>query len=131
MWFSDARTTWRNVDAGTGSLAGMCANCVSKADVVIGSIAFGAYVFKGPAEDALIAAGILPEKHPLRTEMRTVSFLRSLDLDPVEVLGEDVVDAADRALAFPRQKVYRRSFRDGLALLMGRSMRSQTVIAPH
>jgi hypothetical protein len=108
----------------------MCANCVSKADVVVGTIAFGAYVFKGPTQDALIAAGVLPEKHPLAVEMRTVSFLRDLDLDPVEILGEEAVVAADRALAFPRQKVYRRSFADALRLLAGRSMRSQTVLAP-
>jgi hypothetical protein len=110
----------------------MCANCVSKADVIVGTLGFGAYVFKGPAEDALIALGLLPEKHPLAVEMRTLSFLRDLELDPRPILGDDVVDAADRALAFPRQRVYRRSFREALALFTGGrigSMRSQTVPA--
>jgi hypothetical protein len=110
----------------------MCANCVSKADVIVGTIGFGAYVFKGPAQDALVAMGLLPEPHPLAPEMRTVSFLRDLDLDPRPILGDDVVDAADRALVFGRQKVYRRTFREALAFFMGRpvgAMRSQTVPA--
>ena len=109
----------------------MCAQCVSKADVVVGTVGFAAYVFKGPAEDALIAMGLLPERHPLAVEMRTVNFLRDLDLDPAPILGEEVVEAADRALAFPRRKVYRRSFREALALLVSGTgaMRSQSVMA--
>jgi hypothetical protein len=108
----------------------MCANCVTKADAVVAAVGFGAYVLKGPVEDGLIGLGLLPEKHPLAVEMRTVSFLRDLDLDPVEILGADTVDAADRALAFPPQKVYRRTFREAIALLTGRgSMTSQRVLA--
>jgi len=106
----------------------MCAQCVSKADIFVGTAGFAAFVFKGPATDALVACGILPEPHPLAVEMRTVSFLRSLDLEPRPILGDDVVDAADRALAFPRQKVYRRSFREALAFLAGRSIRSQSAL---
>ena len=62
--------------------------------------------------------------------MRTVNFLRSLDLEPRPILGDDVVDAADRVLAFPQHKIYRRSFRDALALLgLGRgAMRSQSAL---
>jgi hypothetical protein len=108
----------------------MCAQCVSKADVIVGSLGFAAFVFKGPCTDALVAAGILPEPHPLAVEMRTVNFLRSLDLEPRPILGDDVVDAADRVLAFPQHKIYRRSFRDALALLgVGRgAMRSQSAL---
>jgi len=56
---------------------------------------------------------------------------RDLDLDPAPILGEEVVEAADRALAFPRRKVYRRSFREALALLVPGTgaMRSQSVMA--
>jgi hypothetical protein len=107
----------------------MCANCVSKADVIVGTLGFGAYLFKGPAHDAMIAAGLLPELHPLATEMRTVNFLRDLDLDPEPILGVETVEAVDRAQAFPRQKVYRRSFREAIALVCGRSIPSQRIPA--
>jgi hypothetical protein len=107
----------------------MCANCVSRFDVVVGSAAVGVYALKGPVRDALVAAGIVPEPHPLAVNMRTVAFLRDLELDPAPILGADVVEAVDRAQAFPRARVYRRSFRDAIALLTGRSMRSQRVLA--
>ena len=102
----------------------MCANCVSKADVIVGTIGFGAYVFKDPIRDGLVELGLLPEAHPLAKEMRTVTFLRDLELDPGPILGDDVVSAADRALAFPRVKIYRRSLRDAIAFFCGRPMRS-------
>lgn len=107
----------------------MCAQCVSKADVVVGSIGFAAFLFKGPCEDALVAMGVIPEPHPLAVGMRTVSFLRDLDLDPAEILGEDVVDAVDTVLAYPRQRVFRRTFRQAIALMLPLSMRSQMVMA--
>ncbi len=44
----------------------MCAQCVSKADVVIGSIGFAGFVFKGPCEDALVAMGLHPGAAPAR-----------------------------------------------------------------
>jgi hypothetical protein len=103
----------------------MCANCVSRFDVIVGTIGFGAYVFKEPLREGLVAAGVLPEAHPLASDMRTVTFLRDLDLDPVEILGRQVTERADRALAFEPRKVYRRSFRDALAFFVGRSMWSQ------
>ena len=107
----------------------MCAQCVSKADVVVGTIGFAAFVLKDPARDALVSMGLLPELHPLAVEMRTVNFLRDLDLEPEPILGDDVVAAVDRALAFPRQKIYRRSFREALAFLVPGARRSQSVFA--
>jgi hypothetical protein len=107
----------------------MCAQCVSKADVVVGSIGFAAFLFKGPCEDALVAMGVLPEPHPLAVGLRTVSFLRDLDLDPAEVLGDDVVEAVDQVLAFPRQPVFRRTFRQAIALILPLSIRSQIAFA--
>ncbi len=107
----------------------MCAQCVSKADVVVGTIGFTAFVFKEPAHDALVAMGLLPERHPLAAEMRTVNFLRDLDLDAEAILGDEVVEAVDRAQAFPRQKVYRRTFREALAFFSISPRRSQTVLA--
>lgn len=88
----------------------MCANCVSKADVVVGTIAFGCYVLRGPVKAGLVEMGILPEPHPLAVEMRTVSFLRDLELDPDAILGEEVVEAVDRARAWEPKKVYRRGW---------------------
>ena len=107
----------------------MCAQCVSKADVVVGSIGFAAFLFKGPCEDALVAMGVIPEPHPLAVGVRTVSFLRDLDLDPAEILGDDVVEAVDTVLAYPRQRVFRRTFRQAIALMLPLSIRSQMVMA--
>ena len=107
----------------------MCAQCVSKADFVVGSIGFAAFLFKGPCEDALIAMGVIPEPHPLAVGVRTVSFLRDLDLDPAEILGDDVVEAVDAVMAYPRQRVFRRTFRQAIALMLPLSMRSQSVFA--
>jgi hypothetical protein len=107
----------------------MCAQCVSKADVVVGTLGFAAFLLKGPGEDALVAMGVIPEPHPLAVGVRTVSFLRDLDLDPGEILGDDVVEAVDQVLAFPRQRVFRRTFRQAIALMLPLSMGSQRVLA--
>jgi hypothetical protein len=107
----------------------MCANCVSKADVIVGTIGFGLYVFKGPLQDGLVDLGLLPEPHPLASDIRAVHFLRDLDLDADAIIGEEKVAAVDRVCAFPRQKVYRRSFRDALAMFVGGPIRSQSAPA--
>ena len=107
----------------------MCAQCVSKADVIVGSIGFAAFLFKGPCEDALISMGLIPEPHPLAVGIRTVNFLRDLDLEPAHVLGDDVVEAVDGMLAFPRQVVFRRTFRQAIALMLPLSIRSQRAFA--
>jgi hypothetical protein len=87
----------------------MCANCVTKLDLVVGSIGFGSYVLHGPVKAGLVELGILPEPHPLAVEMRTVAFLRDLDLDPAEILGDEVVTAVDAAREWEPRPVYRRS----------------------
>ncbi len=107
----------------------MCANCVSKADVVVATLGFGAYLFKGPLNDGLVAMGVLPEPHELASEIRAVNFLRDLELEPGPIVGTEVVEAVDRALAFPREKVYRRSFREAIALFCGAPIRSQRALA--
>ena len=43
----------------------------------------------------LASAGVVAPYDPVKRDVRTVSFLRSLDLDPVEVLGAETVRAAD------------------------------------
>jgi len=107
----------------------MCAQCVSKADVVVGCIGFASFLLKAPCEDALVAMGLVPEPHPLAVGMRTVNFLRDLDIDPAGVLGDDVVEAVDTVLAFPRQVVFRRTFRQAIALMLPLSIRSQRAFA--
>jgi hypothetical protein len=109
----------------------MCANCLSKVDVVAGSVGLAAYLLKEPVKEGLRAAGLLPEAHPLAVEMRTVNFLRDLDLDPVAILGAETVTAVDIAQAFPRQTVYRRNVRDLARLVLpgSGSRRSQMVYA--
>jgi hypothetical protein len=87
----------------------MCANCVTKLDVVVGSIGLGAYLLHGPVKAKAVELGILPEPHPLAVEMRTVAFLRDLDLDPAEILGPEVVEAVDAATAWEPRAAYRRS----------------------
>jgi hypothetical protein len=103
----------------------MCANCVSKFDVVVGTIGFGSYLLRGPVKSGLVELGILPEPHPLAVEIRTVAFLRDLDLDPAPILGEEVVGAVDAARGWKPAKVYRRP---RLSTVFG-SMRSQRVAA--
>ena len=105
----------------------MCAQCVSKADVVVGTIGFAAFVLHDPVKEALVDCGILPEPHPLAREIRTVQFLRRLELDPNPILGEQLVSDVDVALGLEWRKVYRRSFRDVFALLFGGSIRSQRI----
>ena len=73
----------------------MCMNCVSHAEVVAGQIGFVAAVFKDPVHRMLASAGIVAPYDPVQRDLRTVLFLRSLDLDPVEVLGAETVEAAD------------------------------------
>ena len=69
--------------------------------------------------------GLIAEPHPLAVGLRTVNFLRDLDLDPAAVLGDDVVEAVDTVLAFPRQVVFRRTFRQAIAMMLPLSIRSQ------
>jgi hypothetical protein len=107
----------------------MCANCVSNLDAVAGGIAAAGYVLKDRIHEGLVAVGVLSEPHPLAVDMRTTNFLRSLDLDAAAVLGPDVVAAVDRAQAFALRPVYRRTFREALALIVPGSSRSQRALA--
>ena len=84
-----------------GSLLRMCAQCVSKADVVVGTHRFHGVPLQGPVRGRLVAMGLIPEPHPLAVGMRTVNFLRDLDLDPAEILGDDVVEAVDQRARVP------------------------------
>jgi len=86
----------------------MCANCLSQGEVLVinGTIAVAAV--HRVTRHLLVEAGVLPEPEPLATPSRTVSFLRGLDLDPVEILGADVVAAVDARAQFEPRRTYRR-----------------------
>jgi hypothetical protein len=73
----------------------MCASCVSTVEVAFGQAALAAAVLRGPVHRLLADAGVVAPIDLVARDVRTVSFLRSLDLDPVEVLGAQAVAAAD------------------------------------
>lgn len=74
----------------------MCQNCLSAGEVIVGQIALVGAVLKQPLHRALANAGVVAAPDPAAVDHRTVGFLRSLDLDPVEILGAAAVDRADR-----------------------------------
>ena len=88
------------------SVDGMCVNCFSKLDVVIGQVAGAAIVLKRPVQNVLAELGIVAPYDELGELAHTVSFLRSLDLDPVEILGPDAVHAAGTWTTAPSRKKF-------------------------
>jgi hypothetical protein len=72
----------------------MCANCLSTAQAAIAGAAFIGWTVKPPLHRALARLGVVNAPDPVAHDVTTVAFLRSLDLDPVEVLGADAVAAA-------------------------------------
>ena len=73
----------------------MCVNCMSNAEAAMAATAFVGYAVKGPVHRALAAVDLAPDPDPVAHDVRTIAFLRGLDLDPVEVLGDDVVAQAE------------------------------------
>ena len=84
-------------------------NCISTAEVHVAQVALAAAVLKAPAHRLLAAAGIVDAPDPVRRDVRTVAFLRALDLDPAEALGASAVARADRWVPQPSTRA--RSFR--------------------
>ena len=82
----------------------MCVNCVSNADAVAANAAIAAALLKKPVHRALAAVGLVDPPDPVRRDLRTVSFLRELELDPVEILGAEVVARADAWVPQPRAR---------------------------
>jgi hypothetical protein len=52
------------------------------------------YFLKPPLHKLLAKVDLAPDPDPVAHDVRTVAFLEALDLDPVEVLGADVVAQA-------------------------------------
>jgi hypothetical protein len=80
----------------------MCTNCLSQAEVVAGHVGLAAAVLKAPVHRFLADVGLVAPPNRLARDAHTVAFLRKLDLDPVEVLGADVVTDADAWVAAGR-----------------------------
>ena len=84
----------------------MCANCFSKLDVVVSQVVGAAVLLKRPAQDFLAERGVVAPYDELGELAHTVSFLRTLDLDPVEILGADAVGVAATWTIAPRRKPF-------------------------
>jgi hypothetical protein len=88
----------------------MCGNCMSSAEVAFAQAALIGYAIKGPVHRALARAGLVAEPDPVAHDVRTVAFLLSLELDPTEILGAEVVAAARAWSPAPRPQRARRAF---------------------
>ena len=83
----------------------MCATCVSSTEVFAGQAALAIAVLREPVHRLLADAGVVAPIDPVKRDVRTVAFLRSLDLDPVEILGAGTVAAADAWTPAPYERV--------------------------
>lgn len=92
-WPAPTRTTLSLAERAT--VCDMCVNCVSTVEVVAGQVGLAAAVLRAPVHNLLASAGLVPPIDLVKRDVRTVAFVRSLDLDPVEMLGAEVVTAAD------------------------------------
>ena len=86
-------------------------NCISSSEQVAASAGLAVAVLRGPVHRMLAAADLVAPPDPVRRDVRTVGFLRALDLDPVEILGSDVVEQAGAWVAPGRQVWARRWLR--------------------
>jgi hypothetical protein len=77
----------------------MCVNCLTQAEVAAANVAVTAAVLRAPVHRLLADAGLVAPPDPVARDVRTVAFLRSLDLDAADVLGADVVARADARVA--------------------------------
>jgi hypothetical protein len=80
----------------------MCMNCVSTTEAAFLQAALVGYVVKDPVHRLLARCGVAAAPDPVARDVRTVAFLRSLDLDPGAILGDDVVTAADGWMPAPQ-----------------------------
>lgn len=82
---------------------GVCTNCLSTAETYAAQAALVVAIVKDPFRRALADAGLIAPVDLVGRDARTVTFLRSLDLDPVEILGAEAVAAADQWV--PQERV--------------------------
>jgi hypothetical protein len=67
---------------------------MSNAEAVGVAAITATYFLKPPLHKLLAKVDLAPDPDPVAHDVRTVAFLEALDLDPVEVLGADVVAQA-------------------------------------
>ena len=85
-----------------GALAVECdVSSEGSAEAAFATACFVGYAVKGPVHRALAELDLARDPDPVVHDVRTVGFLRALDLDPVDALGAAVVARADRRLAAP------------------------------
>ena len=84
----------------------VCVNCVSNSEAVVTQVALVVSALKMPIHRALADAGLVDPFDFAKRDLRTVEFLQALDLDAVSILGDDVVERAERWA--PRAQVRRR-----------------------
>ncbi len=77
-----------------GYLGAMCVNCMSNAEAAGAAAMAATYFLKPPIHKMLAKADLAPDPDPVAHDVRTVAFLEALDLDPVDALGVEAVDAA-------------------------------------
>lgn len=77
----------------------MCVNCLTQAEVAAANIAVTAAVLRAPVHRLLADLDLVSPPDHVARDVRTVAFLRSLAVDPVAVLGADVVARADARAA--------------------------------
>jgi hypothetical protein len=76
-------------------------NCVSNAEAMVAQAGLAVAVLRSPVHRLLADAGLVAPPDPVKRDVRTVAFLKALDLDPVEVLGEAVVARAEQWVPQP------------------------------
>lgn len=104
----------------------MCVNCMSNAEAAVASWAVIGYLVKSPVHKALAAVDLAPDPDPVAHDVRTVAFLRALDLDPVEALGADAVAQAESWTPDTSWVPFRDRFR---RLVSARPIGAQSLIA--
>ena len=104
----------------------MCVNCLSRSETVVAQAALAVALLREPAHRLLADLGLVDAPLPVARDAHTTSFLRALDLDPVEVLGAEVVTAADAWVAAGQPRPSRsRALADAWARPIG----SQSLLA--
>ena len=84
----------------------MCVNCLSKLDIVVSQVIGASVLLKRPTQDFLADMGVVAPYDELGELAQTVSFLRALDLDAVEILGADAVEVAGTWTTAPTRKPF-------------------------
>jgi hypothetical protein len=77
----------------------MCVNCLSQTEAIAANVAVTAALLKRPTHRVLADLGLVAPPDPVARDVRTVAFLRAIDVDPVAVLGADAVAGAAARVA--------------------------------